>query len=284
MKERLTEIVTIFKLGKLLKWRQIPSNQNVVFAIKTTQGRFIVKEFSEDAISDTRTLNLRREQIKVSREWNKNGIKCIVPRTDFLELAGRFYVVYDYFEGKTKKHFSKKELAMLAQTQAKIHQLKTPTSLGCEYDEIDFAGKLKVLNDLVRLNNNGLKAAKRELVASHNDYKPRNILWRNGEIYLADFDAVSLVNPTCAVYESALTFSLVRGHVRRERFDYYLEEYAKYAPLSQDERLLAMAANGKLRWLRYLLSKDWKHNTRVRKDIKCLTKELESYYKTVVKF
>ena len=283
MEERLTKVLTIFKLGKLLKWRQVPSNQNTVFVVKTTLGRFVVKEFSEDAISDTRTLNLRREQTRVSREWNKSGIRCIVPRTDFLELEGRFYVVYDYFEGKNKKHFGKKELALLAQTQAKIHQLKTSTTLNCEYDEIDFGGKLKCLYELVRANNDGLKAAKRELIASHNDYKPLNILWQNGEMYLMDFDAVSLVNPTCAVYESALTFSLVRGRVRRERFDYYLEEYSKYAALSQDKRLLAVAANGKLRWLRYLSSKDWKRNTKVRKDIKHLTKELESYYKTIVK-
>ena len=283
MKERLIKVLTVFRLGKLIRWRKLDSHQNKIYDVQTTEGRFIVKEYSEDAIPDTRALNVRREQIRVSREWNKNGVKCILPRTDFLESDGHFYLVYDYFDGKTKRRLKQKELAILARTQAKIHQMKIKTSLVCEYDEFDFGKKMRTLKGLVQANNDGLAAAQRELVVSHNDYKPGNILWKDGEMYLADFDAMSLVNPTCAAYESALTFSLAHGKIQRKKFDAYLEEYAKYAPLSEDARILAVAANGKMRWLRFLLSKDWKHNAKIRKDIKNLTKELKSYYKTIVR-
>jgi len=71
--------------------------------------------------------------------------------------------------------------------------------------------------------------------------------------------------------------------VQKKKFDAYLEEYEKYATLSEDWRIYAVAANGKMRWLRYLLSKNGKNAAKTQRDIKKLKRELEGYYKTIIK-
>ena len=99
---------------------------------------------------------------------------------------------------------------------------------------------------------------KNNLCISHNDYKPKNILWSQDSPILIDFDAMGLVNHACALSESAFTFSNLDTNINYDYYKLYLKEYISvYGPFKEDYRkALYVSMNGKIRWYVYLLSKN----------------------------
>ena len=121
---------------------------------------------------------------------------------------------------------------------------------------------------------------KSKLCISHNDYKPKNILWSQDEPILIDFDAMGLVNHACALSESAFTFSNLNTYINYDFYKLYLKEYINvYGSFNEDyKKALYVSMNGKLRWYVYLLSKNDKEG------IISMTKELVLFYNNIDKF
>ena len=235
MHDEIEKILANRSLGAISGIRGIDSYQNQVFDVFTNVGHYVIKYYDDDL------LEKRRAQVEVSKIWNENGIKCILPISDFCMGAQGYYVIYEYFDNDTRKRLSLDDIKKLAKIQAQIHNLNTNSSLSC-------------------------------------DYKPKNILWRDDESYLVDFDAVSKVNPTCAAYESALTFSYEKGKIDDEKFKAYLKEYRKYADFNDSEYLKYVCVNGKMRWLEFIYAKDWRRDQKLYEEVMNLVFELENYY------
>ena len=155
------------------------------------------------------------------------------------------------------------------------------STLPCDYQEIELDIQREGLQDLIQKCNKGLANAKKELVISHNDNKPKNILWHVNEPYLVDFDAVSKVNPTAAAYESAFTFAYEKGSVDVDKFKAYLKEYQKYYSFNQSDYLKYVSMNGKLRWLMFIYGKDWRRDLGLMQELDDLVFELEVFNKYI---
>lgn len=275
MRDELERVFQNRDLGEIRSARVIDSYQNQVFDVFATSGHYVVKYYEDELI------HKRKAQVEVSQKWQENGINCILPIGDFYKGERGYYIVYEYFENEPRKSLDDDDVKKLAEIQAKIHQMSINSSLPCDYQEISLDIQREGLQDLIQKCNKGIANAKKELVISHNDYKPKNILWHANEPYLVDFDAVSKVNPTAAAYESAFTFAYEKGSVDVDKFRCYLKEYQKHYHFNQSDYLKYVSMNGKLRWLMFIYSKDWRRDLELMKEVDDLVFELEVFNKYI---
>ncbi|MBE6147919.1 MAG: hypothetical protein E7167_00190 [Firmicutes bacterium] len=307
MLEKLNLIADVFEIGKVKSFKKEESSQNNVYKVETNQGKYIIKEYSKDAIKNYYQLNHRKRQILVSEIFNRYGIKCILPIKEkdkyFVYVFQRYYLVYPYVAKETieVKNFSKEHIVALAKTQCKMHSLRVVANIPFVYKRIniDFDKVLKKvkkdpefksfleknltsLGDLIKNCNENISQVKSNFCISHNDYKPLNILWDGIEPLLLDFDAVGLVNPTCAMCESAFTFSKVRNRIKYVNFKLYLESYLEeYGPIQEDfKSALYVSMNGKLQWLSYILGKKrYEESQNMISELVLFYNNIEKFYK-----
>lgn len=288
-------------------------SQNKVYKVNTDKGIYVVKEFSLDAIKNYYYLRKRKEQIRISKVLNDNGIKTILPiminDNSFIFFKKHYYVVYDYSISRPleEKEITLKHISTLATTQSKIHKLNISSSLTCFYKHIniDFDKQLNIvkkkdmdlynlikdnldkLKEIVNMCNSNLKDIKSNLCISHNDYKLLNILWDKDKMFLIDFDATGLSNPTCCLCESAFTFSKINNNkVNYSFYEEYLRSYLNnYGKIKEDFRCcLFSCLNGKLQWLNYMFSKNSKKENNYIDGTKYMINEFLLYYENINKF
>ena len=301
----IKKICSMHELGSIISYEKENSSQNDVYKGVTDKDTYIIKEFSKDAIGNYYHLNKRKKQIEISEKLKKHGIQTITP----LKLKGnyfflfnhKYYLIYNYKESKIMEvnNLMPKHISSLAKIQANIHKLKLKTKLPCTYRKvnIDFDKYLlkykndskvyevllknkEKLEDLISCCNSNITEMKNKLCISHNDYKPKNILWSQDRPILIDFDAMGLVNHACALSESAFTFSNLETNINYDYYKLYLKEYISvYGSFKEDyKKALYVSMNGKIRWYMYLLSKNDKEG------IISMTNELALFYDNIDKF
>jgi Ser/Thr protein kinase RdoA (MazF antagonist) len=243
-----------FISDEVTETRLMYGSQNKVYLLKTINGSYIVKQYSKDAISNEDDLNTRREQIRISKIWNENGINCVLPLTDIFMYNGKYYIIYPFVNGKTfdEGQLVKDQLLLLAQLQAKIHNLDIKTSLKHHINRINYSDDK--LDYIINKNNEYLSVAHSKNKVCHNDFKPLNILWVDNKPILVDMDAVGLNHPTYSLLESAFTFTHIDNDIDMDLYKLYIDEYKKYYTglLEDFECAVYGCWNGKLQWLDYL--------------------------------
>lgn len=279
--KKLSIICSTFNIGSLIEYEKEKSNQNNVYKVTTSKGIYIIKEYTKDAIGNYYYLNKRKKQIKISKILNRNGIKCVIPKSlkkhYFKLLFNRYYLVYDYFNYKNidANELTKEQIQSLAITLSKIHKLNLKGDLPCCYKKVNidfdkFIKKYKnnkqiskliaenrtCLEEIITKSNNNISNAKKNLCISHNDYKPKNILWEGNFPILIDFDATGMCNPTAALLESAFNFFVSNKKINYEQYKYYLECYTNNFENIEDnfEEVIYVSMNGKLQWFQYIMS------------------------------
>lgn len=301
----IKDISKKFDLGEVKKIEKMSSNQNEVYKLTCEKGYYILKIYSKDAISNYYSLRKRKEQLRISELLNDNNISCIQPikigNNSFFFWQKKYCLVYPYLKSKNLMdvEITPEIISKLACIQAKIHKLNIHSSLPCSYQKInvDFTqikkkwrrntpvynkivGSENDLKELFNYNNQYISKVKNNLCISHNDYKHLNILLDGDNITLIDFDAMGLVNPTCALLESAFTFSEVNNSINKDLFTKYITSYqVEYGKIEDFDASLYVAMNGKIRWLCYLISK----NNRGREVIQMID-TLLLYYKNIPEF
>ena len=128
------------------------------------------------------------------------------------------------------------------------------------------------------------------LVYSYNnyliiDYKLKNILWNNKEMYLIDFDACASANPYVALAEAAYSLSRQKGVINWDFYEEFLKKYLDIYQCGTDFRkALKVAMNGKLQWLEYMISKLLNDDLTMVKDVIAMINEVILYFDNVDKF
>ncbi len=286
-KRELNIITNHYKIGNIISYERLHSSQNEVYKLNTIDNCYVLKIFTKDAIGNYYHLNKRKEQIRISGILNRYGIRCIQPlrrkQNIFFNWHERYYLVYPYLKSKTLEEvrIDKNIIAILATTQAKIHKMRIHTTLPSNYHRLNIDLKViknkkkkqvklykklcdneEALEELIEQNNKVINILKQNLCVSHNDYKRLNILYEKGQISLVDFDAMGLVNPTCAMIESAFTFAYQNGKINMNNFKNYLVSYQKeYGKINDFDDALWGAMNGKLQWFSYIVSKNREKET-----------------------
>lgn len=242
---------------KVVDYKIMNSSQNTVYLIKTCYNNYILKEFSHDAIKNEEDLKIRKEQIRISKIWNENGIDCSIPLTDIFWHHDNYYVIYPFNDGKVLNNdeLTIEHIKILAKTQAKIHKMNINSFLPSHYKKLEI--KEEKLAYIINTINSYAPLFKKNLCVCQNDYKPLNIIWRNNKPLLVDFDAVNNNYPAVSLLESAYTFSYKNHELDftyyEEYLKAYIEEYKK-VPANIEEAIYG-CWNGKIQWLNYLIDK-----------------------------
>lgn len=302
-KEKI-EVKKLFEklsLENINKIEIIPSSQNLVFKIETNSKSYVVKRFSKDAIKNQYDLVKKKKQIHFSKMLAKKNIKVILPLTfnkkEFITYQGKYYLIYKFNDFKTlyRNDIKLKHIEKMAETLAKIHKLKLQVDLPCHYKKINIdlekyiklykkvdlkvyeilKEKQKELEHLINNCNDNIKYAKRNMCISHNDYKLLNMLWNKDDLYLIDFDAAGIVNPTTAMAEAAFSLSRIGEEINEKYLKTFIKKYNEILRINYDEYIIALdvAMNGKLKWFRYILDEGLKNK-----------KYSEDVYKMVINF
>lgn len=280
----MNELFKQLNLGIITNIEPVDSSQNSVVKVTTLDNEYLVKQYSKDAIKNEQDLNTRKKQIDISKVLNSSGIPTILPiefnNENFIHYNNNYYLIYNYLEYKTldSKELNNYYIETLSSTLASLHKLKLHYDLPIQYKTINidydsYLTKLKQqdkykelyqlmltnkkeLTNLINNCNKLLPKINKDLCISHNDYKLKNILWNNEQIYLIDFDASSLSNPAVSLAESAFALSRQNGIINYDFYKLYINSYIKtYGPLNTNySDALTCAMNGKLQWYEYLLS------------------------------
>ncbi|MBQ6841061.1 MAG: phosphotransferase [Bacilli bacterium] len=301
---KLNAVCALFNLGSVSSYIKEESSQNNVYKVMTTKGIYVIKEYSYDAIKNYYHLNKRRNQIYISEIFNNNGIKCILPinkNNKYFILYNRHYYLafpYSAADKLSVELYTTKHLKHLAQTEANIHNLKIVASLPCLYKKVNinfnkaikkYKKNFKITNcikknqysleRLIEECNIRINRVKENMCISHNDYKSSNIIWEKETPVLLDFDAVGLVNPYCAMAESAFNFTYSKRNMNLSHYKIYLKTYFENReyPKVDFKDILYVSVNGKLQWLSYLLSSGYEH------DIINMIEELSFFYENINK-
>lgn len=307
MKEKIIEkIFETLDLGTVKSITYSPSSQNLVHQVKTDKKDYYIKQYSKDAIKNDKDLLNRKRQIAVSEKLKENGVPAILPlnfdKRYFIKYNKDYYLIFEYIGAQliTSNELNTKKIKKLANTLAIIHKLDIQSNLPCQYKKIniDFNKYLKkfnridkelyellnnnylLLETLINNCNNNISKVKEHLCVSHNDYKLLNILWdKKDYMYLIDFDATAMSNPTVSFAEAAFALSKQKQVLNKDFYKEFITTYIKkYETLETPfEIALNVSMNGKLQWLEYLMSKCKKKNKTSIDDTMSMIKELRLF-------
>ena len=298
-------IVDTLNLGSVLSITYVKSSQNLVYLVETDKKSYYIKQYSKDAIRNNKDLVNRKRQVAVAESLKENGVPAVLPLTFdnkyFIKYNKDYFLVFDYLNKQpiTEQDLNIKRIKKLANTLAIIHKLDIKCSLNCQYKKvnIDFNKYLKKYNkldkdlyDIVKDNqllleelisscNNNISKVKDHLCVSHNDYKLLNILWEKDYMYLIDFDATAMSNPTVSFAEAAFALSRQNNELNKEFYKEFVSSYVKkYGVLDiAFEDALSVSMNGKLQWLEYLMSNCSKRNRDSIDGVISMVKELRLF-------
>lgn len=301
----IEKIFETLELGAIKSIKYVESSQNNVYLVKTDKKDYYIKQYSKDAIKNDKDLLNRKRQIAVSEKLKENGVPAVLPISFndryFIKYNKDYYLIFDYMGEQpiTEKELDSKKIKKMANTLAIIHKLDLQSNLNCQYKKvkIDFNKYLKkynrldkelyellnnnylLLEELINNCNNNISKVKEHLCVSHNDYKLLNILWKKDYMYLIDFDATAMSNPTVSFAEAAFALSKQNKVLNKDFYKDFVASYTKkLGNIEEDfETVLNVAMNGKLQWLEYLMSKCSKKDQDSIKGTKSMIKELRLF-------
>lgn len=297
------ELFEILKLGKIKEIKRVESSQNKVFEVITDKGNYIVKRYSKDAINEKKDLDRRIKQIEISEKFRKNGINVILPlkfgNNYFVKYIEDYYLIYEYFDYKIleDEELNLNNIKILAENLAKMHKSNINEDVEWQYKKINIDYEM-CLNSFEKINDKLYECLKNNIeqlilltkdcndfddlldnfCISHNDYKLKNILWDDEDMYLIDFDACALANPYVALAEAAYSLSRQNGVINLDFYELFLKSYLDIYQCDTDFRkALKVAMNGKLQWLEYMINKLLNNDLIMINDIISLIKEVILY-------
>lgn len=299
------KICETLDLGTIEEITYIKSSQNLVYKIKTDKKEYYIKQYSKDSIKNEKDLLNRKRQVVIAEKLSQNGVPAIIPisfnNRYFIKYNRDYYLLFNYRKEQpiTDKDLSNKKIRKLATTLAIIHKLNIKSNLNCQYKKIkiDFTKYLKkyskldnslfntlnnnflLLDNLIINCNKNIPLVKEHLCVSHNDYKLKNIIWDKDYMYLIDFDASAMSNPTVSFAEAAFALSLQDKKLNKNFYKEFVSSYIKkYGKVETDfETALNVSMNGKLQWLEYLMSQCSKRKPERIKDTISMINELRLF-------
>jgi len=182
----------IFKNEKLLSLDLLKDQGfcNINSLLKSSKKEYLIRQFKSDT-----TVNISRsyEYIMQKKAYKKN----IAAEPLLLDEKNQF-MICDFLKGKHKKTLKSKEIQLLAKNIKKLHKIK---SIEKEYDlKKDLKQYKKNLKDedanksieICKKELRRLKKYKKELVTTHHDLNPKNILFHKNTIKFIDWEYVGV--------------------------------------------------------------------------------------------
>ncbi len=181
----------IFENEKLLSLKLLKNQGfcNINYLLKTSKKKYLVRVFKNDS-----TVNISREfEFKVQKKAFKKGI---AGKPLFLDI-NKTFMVCEYLKGEHKYKLSNMELKNLVKTVKKLHTIKVDSrelDLRKELKKYTHLSNKKAKKSILAIKNEikKLKTYKKQLVCSHHDLNPRNIIFKKRKIKFIDWEYSSI--------------------------------------------------------------------------------------------
>jgi thiamine kinase-like enzyme len=287
MEELISGFCNQYNLGNLLRPPIMVTGglMHKMFRVITEIGEYAVKVLNPDI--------MKREQAlrnMISSEQISNKFKSEISLIAAKEILGQhviafnsyYLMVFDWIDARSLfgaeiKEFHCKEigkaLGKMHSLSIEIHGKSKNVSIREMFSWEDYLHEAKlqqtewfsiykdniekiikwdveVINGLLELSNNQ--------VISHRDLDPKNVMWKNNELYIIDWEAAGYVNPFQELVEVLNYWTVdVNGKYDKAKFDALLSEYVKYNNVeSVNWRVVLQSSlDGVLGWLEYNLKR-----------------------------
>lgn len=258
--------------GLLHKLYKVELISGKAFAVKCLNPMIMKRENAlNNMINSEIVASKLKEVLPVVAAIERNGAHVH-------EIEGQYFMVFEWMEGRsvfppeiTKYHCAElgKLLGKMHSADINVHQIKKEeeTFWGYDWDRLLEAAKEKKLNWLSEFEelvpqlmkwNSQLINAKRilaeNLVISHRDLDPKNVMWNGDEPYIIDWEAAGYINPYQELIEVINYWTDDgKGRIQKTYFDALMNQYRKYVSTENVnwEEVLICSYDGMLGWLEY---------------------------------
>lgn len=257
-----------------------------MYAIQTTQGKYAIKSLNPQIMLRPAAMNnfIQSEQIVtfLADKIPAHPAKSYSGST-IQQLDNQFYLIFDWVDGQSLKpdEINKTHCEKIGTILAEIHKtdfsdLGIINEWSCNEQLTDWKdylqkGKenncdwvnllLENIDKLYEWNTKANESAKclaLNMVISHGDLDPKNILWNQDNPILIDWESAGYINPMQDMTETAIYWSEEEGgNIDKERFLAFIAGYTKrYGNVQANWRMvLDNGFLGKLGWLEYSLKR-----------------------------
>lgn len=284
---QFAKLCTILQLGEIVSEPEAISGGLLhrMYAIETTQGKYALKALNpqimirpfamQNFIKSERIANIAANHIPALPAKIFNG-------TFMQEIDNQFYLVFDWVDGKSLKpkeinivHCEKigailsdihmtdfSEVGIMKDWSDKKQRdwnyyLQKGQETNTEWVNL-LLENIDKLYDWNAMANKSAKLLASNMVISHGDLDPKNVMWNQDNPLLIDWESAGCINPMQDLIETAIYWSENKiGNIDKERFFAFIGGYKKrYGTLQADWRMvLANGFSGKLGWLEYSLKR-----------------------------
>lgn len=282
------KLCTLLQLGEIIREPETISGGLLhrMYTIETTLGKYAVKALNPQIMLRPVAMQhfIHSERIVTMLANNIPALPAKKFRgTSLQEIENQYYLVFDWVEGTSLKPNEIKALhcEKMGAILSDIHMMDF-SGLGVKNDGPDHVEltdwsyylqkgledksewanllleNIDKLNEWNALANTSAKLLASELIISHRDLDPKNVMWRQNNPFLIDWESAGYIHPMQDLIETAIYWSENEmGNVDKERFFAFIDGY-KLKCVNLEANWGIVLANGflgKLGWLEYSLKR-----------------------------
>ena len=254
---------------------------HAMYRVRTSQGDYAVKALNADIMQrPTAYQNMVNSEIVSSAL--RETVPLVAARAfggkHVIQYEGAFWMVFDWLEGKsvyppdlTETHcavvgdlLGRIHTAQIhVESIARDHEARQPFAwhemlAAAKQENAECYSRLQdYMDEIIRWDHalcTCWPLVQSRQVISHRDLDPKNILWKDGQPFIIDWEAAGYVNPLQELME-VLAYWIVEpdGRYSRTKFGAMLKGYAAHCDLAGADWEAALSASyaGMLGWLAY---------------------------------
>lgn len=225
-----------------------------MFTVETTRGKYAIKALNPQIMLRPTAMQnyINSEHIANIAARSLPAIATKVINGNFMQmLDGQYYLVFDWFEGRSLKRdeIDIPHCEMIGNLLAAIHNTDfSETGLKPQYSDnlqpVDWRYYLQLgkehnsewvellgknLENLYEWNRQAIEAEKQlaaDMVISHRDLDPKNVMWNEGKPFAIDWEAAGFVNRFKEILDTAIYWSEnENGQIDKNRFAAFIKGY-----------------------------------------------------------
>ncbi len=283
---QINKLMEFLNLGELIEApKEVKGGLlHKMYCVTTSKGVFAVKALNNEIMKRPYALNNTINSEKIATIFSSSipaVSSCKIHGRQIHEINRQHYMIFQWVEGKSvfPQDISKKHCEIIGDILGKMHRLnivldevkaeeggepmyewnkylqmakKQEAQAGLWFSQYE-----KSMKDIVAWNRAACDAQDmltKNMVISHRDLDPKNVIWDGINPFIIDWEAAGYVNPYQELLEVVNYWADDgNGSLYKEYFDTIIEAYRKHVSLRNVEwdNVFAGSYAGMLGWLEY---------------------------------
>lgn len=283
---QIDELMEFLNLGELIeKPKEVKGGLlHKMYCVTTSKGVFAVKVLNNEIMKRPCALNNTINSEKIATIFS-SSIPAVasykIQGRQIHEINGQHYMIFQWVEGKSvfAQDISKKHCEIIGDILGKMHRLNIPLDevkaeedgeSMYEWDKYlqmakkqeaqaglwfsQYETSIKDINAWNRAVCDAQDILAKNMVISHRDLDPKNVIWDGINPFIIDWEASGYVNPYQELLEVVNYWADDgKGSLYKEYFDTIVEAYGRHMSLRNVEwdKVFAGSYASMLGWLEY---------------------------------